>query len=166
MDGRRINRWVEGCEEGREERWKEEWKARGWKEGKREEMQAERKGGSSPQPSVPQAGTLRPEVHSAFFPPVAGSFCPSRAPAPNLCHEAPPHRSLWVTSMLSWVLMELLRSRKQGHRFAVVRTHRSGEKFSRVGNAASLRTAPMALPPRSLHQAPKGPPLSPEPHCP
>jgi hypothetical protein len=34
MDGRRINRWVEGCEEGREERWKEEWKARGWKEGR------------------------------------------------------------------------------------------------------------------------------------
>ena len=89
-----------------------------------------------------------------------------RAPPPNLCHEAPPHRSLWVTSMLSWVLMELLRSRKQGHRFAVVRTHRSGEKFSCVGNAASLRTAPTALPPRSLHQAPKGPPLSPEPHCP
>lgn len=121
-------------------------------------------GEEAPQPSVPQAGTLRPEVHSAFFPPVAGSFCPSRAP--HLCHEAPPHRSLWVTSVLSWVLMELLRSRKQGHRFAVVKTHRSGEKFSRVGNAASLSTSPTALPPRSLHQAPKGPPLSPEPHCP
>ena len=114
-------------------------------------------------PPVPQAETLRPEVHSALFLPVAGSFHPSHSP--HLCREAPPHRSVWVTSMLSWVPMERLRSRKQGHRFTVVRMHRSGEKFSHMGNAATPRTAPTALPPRSLHQAPEGPPLSPEPHC-
>lgn len=89
---------------------------------------------------------------SLCFLPACGWLLLPLPPTPHLCHEAPPHRSLWVTSVLSWVLMELLRSRKQGHRFAVVRTHRSGEKFSRLGNAANPEDCSNA--PASMKPAP------------
>lgn len=166
MDGRRINRWVEGCEEGRRDGRKNGRLEAGRKvEGGNEGGEEGRKfGGAAAGLQCP-----RPKLCSQKFTLLSSCLwlAPSAPPAPpRLCPEAPPHRSLWVTSVLSWVPMEPLRSREQGHRFTVVRTHRSGEKSSHVGDAATPRTAPTALPPRGLHQAPEGPPLSPEPHCP